>query len=790
MTRSARSSVALVVIVGLLPWATATGAGAASPALAPTSTATSRFVPLPPRRVLDTRSGLGAPAHPLAAGTQLDLAVVGQGGVPVAGVIAVAVNLTLVDTAAAGYLTAWPTDALRPTVSNVNTTAPGQTVANLAVVKLSADGRLSLFSSGGAHVLADVVGYFAPQTGPTRRGRFVPVSPARFLDSRTGQGTPGAGPIAAGGTLDVQVAGVGGVPSHVASAVVFNLTGIEAAAAGYVSVRPAGDPATSSSNLNIPAPGATVANLVMVPLGSNGRISVRSLSRVHVAGDVVGWFTDDTAPSSTEGLFVPVEPARALATRVDGGPIERGYRRDQSFALPPAAAVITNLTITGTDRPLYLTAYPGRTRTPLASNVNADQAGTTRAALAVIPLTAGDRASFSAIGTAQLAVDLSGWFTGSPLPVDPQLVDQPPNTAGSTPLADFDGVIATWVVANSLAGAQVVVADHGRIVYARAYGSADEYSGAPVRIDSRFRIASLSKPLAAVAVMQLVDQGRISLDEPVFPRIAGLLRLPAGSDPRAATITVRELLSHSSGFDGSLDPFFNDDAKVIAQFGPTGPPSCVATAAWFLTFPLRDDPGTKFNYTNMNYCLIGLLIQAVTGQSYETFIRANVLAPRGIGDMRVGGTRDLGPLDVNHVTPPAETIGGGWFMEALGAAGNWLGTATDMVRFLDGLDPARPGPLLVAPATAVAMKTRPAYDQDATYWGLGLEMFDDGAAYGHTGSLANARSMMMHRADGVTWAIMVNGRIKDHATELRTVMEAALATVTTWPSTDLNPNLP
>jgi CubicO group peptidase (beta-lactamase class C family) len=782
------------LLVGLVPTTVARAADraatvAARPPAAAATPATSRFLPLPPRRIVDTRSGLGAPAGRLLPSHPIDVVVAGAGGVPTSGAVAVAANLTIVASSDPGYLTAWPTGTASPTVSNVNTTAAGQTVANLAVVTLSADGRLSLLDSSPADVLVDVVGYFSAEPGPVRAGRLTTLAPTRILDTRTALGAPGPRP--AGSDVAVPIAGAGGVPLTGASAVVLSLTATETGGPGFVSVRPSGDPLTSTSNLNIPGADATVANLVTVPLGPDGRVVVHTLAPTQVVADVVGWFTDASAPSSSAGLYVALDPARALDTRSGAGPLERGYRRDLTFDLPtPAAAVVVNLTITGTDRPLYLTAYPALTPRPGTSNVNADAAGATRAALAVVPLGLGNRMSTSAIGTTHLAVDLAGWFTGSPRPADPTVEDMPPTPAGSPALPTFDGVIANWVVANSLAGAQVVVAQDGRIVYARAYGQADVYSGAPVRVDSRFRIASLSKPLAAVAVMQLVEQGRLSLDQPVFPFLRPILALPVGPDPRTATITVRELLNHSSGFDGALDPFFNDDTKVIAQFGPTGPPSCVATAAWFLTFPLHDDPGTKRNYTNMNYCLIGLLIQAVTGQSYERYIDDHVLAPRGVSDMRVAGTRDLQPLDVNHVTPPAAAIGGGYFMEALGAAGNWLGTATDMVRFLDGLDPAHPGPMLVSPATAALMKARPSYDPETVYWGLGLEMFDNGAAYGHTGSLANSRTMMMHRSDGITWAIMVNGRIKDHPTELRNVMEAALATVTSWPVTDLSPDLP
>jgi hypothetical protein len=109
-----------------------------------------------------------------------------------------------------------------------------------------------------------------------------------------------------------------------------------------------------------------------------------------------------------------------------------------------------------------------------------------------------------------------------------------------------------------------------------------------------------------------------------------------------------------------------------------------------------------------------------------------------------------------------------------------------MVRFLDRLGDGT----LVRSSTLATMKAAPAYVSATGWWGLGLRAFDNGASFGHTGSLKNARGMEMHRADGITWAVLVNGTFPDHADQLSALMARALATVPSWPAVDLAGDVP
>jgi len=247
-----------------------------------------RYNPLSPSRILDTRTGNGAPAAKVGSGNSIDLQVTGRGGVPASGVSAVVLNVTVTDPTASGYLTVWPTGEALPIVSNLNFAA-GQTVANLVVVKLGAGGKVSLYNSAGlTHLIADVAGWYDNGTAVTG-ARYNPLSPSRILDTRSGNGAPAA-KVGAGSTLTLQVAGRGGVPASGVSAVVLNVTVTDPTASGYLTVWPTGEALPTVSNLNFAA-GQTVPNLVVAKLGSGGKVSLyNSAGQTHLIADVAGWY--------------------------------------------------------------------------------------------------------------------------------------------------------------------------------------------------------------------------------------------------------------------------------------------------------------------------------------------------------------------------------------------------------------------------------------------------------------------------------------------------------------------
>jgi D-alanyl-D-alanine carboxypeptidase len=325
----------------------------------------------------------------------------------------------------------------------------------------------------------------------------------------------------------------------------------------------------------------------------------------------------------------------------------------------------------------------------------------------------------------------------------------------------FDERLRSAFIGNGALAISVAVARDGDLVHAAAFGVANPATGEAVSPAHRFRVASNSKLLTATAVLELVEDGRLGLDEPVLgPLVTKLGVAPA--EPGIAAITLRQLLSHTSGFPEYQRTFFGGAAA-----------NCVEAARRGLGGALLGPPGTVYRYSNMNYCLIGLLIETLTERPYETVVQEDVLEPLGISDMRMAGTYDVRPGDVAHPTTPGRT-----FMEALGGAGAWIGTASDLVAIVDGLDRSRPGwhPLSEFMVAQMLLPQAGIPYSAGQWYGLGLRVWADGT-WGHTGTVENARSMVIRRPDGITWAVTISGNAPSNTDRIRTYVDEAFATI-------------
>jgi hypothetical protein len=388
--------------------------GSAGVALQPPAVATTKYVPVVPRRILDTRDGIGASAGIVGEGGHIDVQIGGVGGVPAMGIAAVVLNVTATEATQAGYVSVYPSGTRRPLVSSLDLEAIGQTVANLVIVKVGANGKVTLFTSGGTHLVADLAGYYVPASASSD-GRLQTSTPERILDTRSGVGAPQA-KLPAGGQLEMQVTGRGPLPADGVSAVVLNVTADQATADGFVTVWPSGAAMPTVSNLNLVA-GETRANLVVVPVGAGGQVSLFTMGGADLIADVAGWFTDSTAAVGSAGLFVPVTPVRILDTRREPtaptSPISSLTRLIGSTAVVPpnaAVAVAANLTVTESGGAGYVTAWPADTSRPLVSNLNTVRAGQTVPNAVIVPL-GRDAVSLYTQAGAHLIIDVTGWYT-------------------------------------------------------------------------------------------------------------------------------------------------------------------------------------------------------------------------------------------------------------------------------------------------------------------------------------------------------------------------------------------
>ncbi len=431
----------------------------------PVSGVAGAFVSLSPARILDTRYGTGAARAQVASHGTVHLLVAGAGGVPDAGVGAVVLNVTATNPTGSGFITAFPEGTSRPTASNLNV-ARGQTVPNLVVVKLGTGGKVALYNGTGGAVdlVADVAGYYLSGTA-VDPGAFTALSPARILDTRYGTGAARA-QVASHGTVHLLVAGAGGVPDAGVGAVVLNVTATNPTGSGFITAFPEGTSRPTASNLNV-ARGQTVPNLVVVKLGTGGKVALYNGTggAVDLVADVAGYYLSGTAVDP--GAFTALSPARILDTRYGTGAARAQVASHGTVHLLVAGAggvpdagvgaVVLNVTATNPTGSGFITAFPEGTSRPTASNLNVAR-GQTVPNLVVVKLgTGGKVALYNGTGGAvDLVADVAGYVlapvvsvdlgvTMAPRP-DPSVTDFVVGCPGGTVTADVTAELGGSVV--------------------------------------------------------------------------------------------------------------------------------------------------------------------------------------------------------------------------------------------------------------------------------------------------------------------------------------------------------
>ncbi len=255
------------------------------------ATAGGRFVPINPRRALDTRPGESGPVpsgwspHKPAIGEAVRVDVPIGIGVPTTGVSALVVNVTGTEPIGAGYLQALPTGTPPGQTSTVDYVA-GETAATHAIVPLGAGGTISVFTSHSSHIVVDVMGYISDGTQPVSGGLFVPVAPSRFYDSRFAPHSIHAGQS----TITVPLAGSSFSVPPGAGAISMNLTSDQATGTGFVTAYPTDGTFPLASNLNYVA-ATPVANAALIKLSAGGTLNTFVNVSTHVIIDVNGYFT-------------------------------------------------------------------------------------------------------------------------------------------------------------------------------------------------------------------------------------------------------------------------------------------------------------------------------------------------------------------------------------------------------------------------------------------------------------------------------------------------------------------
>ena len=392
-----------------------------------------QFFPITPTRLLDTRpeSQIGYIGAKPGTSTSVELQITGRANIP-ANAVAVALNVTITDATQPGFVQVFPTGVGTPgSSSNINADTAGQSIPNAVIVPIGNGGRVTLFTNGGTHLLADVSGYFVDVSAAVRSGRYASITPKRVLDTRSASALNFSGPTpTAGSIVRVNPVAAAGLPAGQVAAVAINVTAAASLAAGFVQVAPAGALVPgANSTLNVSRAGQTIPNMAIVPVSASGEIEIFTQTGTDLIVDVLGWFTNASAPASVSGLYFPVTPERVLDTRPDSAVNFKAERRstgaetfkpdagatvDVFFDGLPAAtvgSVILNVTAAEATAAGYIQGAAQFALTPGASsNLNVERAGQNIANAAILPLSSTRGVTLFTQSGTNLLADVAGFF--------------------------------------------------------------------------------------------------------------------------------------------------------------------------------------------------------------------------------------------------------------------------------------------------------------------------------------------------------------------------------------------
>jgi CubicO group peptidase (beta-lactamase class C family) len=302
----------------------------------------------------------------------------------------------------------------------------------------------------------------------------------------------------------------------------------------------------------------------------------------------------------------------------------------------------------------------------------------------------------------------------------------------------------------------VAIVRNSRFVFERAFGVAYAKDAEQCSPTSLFRIASVTKPITSVAIFTLVEQGKVNLSDKIFGP-SGILGADYGKGPYkqyVTDVTVDHLLTHTAGgwTNDSTDPMFRfnswDQQKLIS---------------WTIeNLPLTYPPGEHWAYSNFGYCVLGRVIEKITGQPYAGYVQQAILAPCGITDMQIGGNT-LKQRAANEVEYLGQFGENPYDMNVrrMDSHGGWIANPSDLARFLSHVGGSPTIPSLLKPATIQIMTTpSPAYPQSSpAKYARGWMVRDNGKGnWWHAGSLPGTTSVMVKTSTGMCWAALTNTR--------------------------------
>lgn len=344
-------------------------------------------------------------------------------------------------------------------------------------------------------------------------------------------------------------------------------------------------------------------------------------------------------------------------------------------------------------------------------------------------------------------------------------------------MAAVDQLVNNFMSANDIPGLSFAISRHGKLVLAKTYGVVDKSTNEATAPRHRFRIASVSKPITAAAIMRLVQNNQLKLGDRVFGA-NGVLGTTYGTLPYAANltnITVEHLLTHTSG---------NWPAVGGAMSDPMGGNSTMNHKQLIdntlNTYPLVA-PGNIYAYSNFGYCLLGRIIEKKTGKTYEQAVKDLLLTPSGVTQMTIGGNTlaERKANEARYYKAASSSVGDyAWNVTRMDAHGGWIATPIDLLRFNARVDQiAAPADLLNTTNLTTMYSTSPNSGNYMKGWRQG------NVSRSHGGLLSGSNSaFLLHRpGNGIAFSVVTNTPVNN----IDGLMSSVLNAITQWPDYNL-----
>jgi len=396
------------------------------------------------------------------------------------------------------------------------------------------------------------------------------------------------------------------------------------------------------------------------------------------------------------------------------------------------------------------------------------------------------------------AVDKSDRVTDKLIPVNVRLTN---SISDGKEFAGVEKTVSSFMRRWSIAGASIAVSKDGKLIYARGFGFADTASREKTQPYSKFRIASISKLITAVAVMKLVEEGKLSLNARVFGPDA-ILNDTCFSNPkdkRVYGITVAHLLSHEAGWTQRWGDQMFMPMVVAEKMGVKMPVDTRTIIRFALDKRLHFTPGTGKAYSNLGYSILGLVIEKVSGMSYEDYCKKYVLEPIGIYDMSLAHnlSSQKAPFEVTYYEPSdvvlkpsiygtgelVEPSYGGNDIEALGSAGAWIATAPDLLRLMLTIDGFTSKQDILSEQSIRFMT-----DTENGFAPVGWKGTRINGDWWRTGSFPGSAGMMKRESDSTEWVVLFNSSAwngPEIYSYINNMMFRVLSQTKQWPENDL-----